>query len=179
MKNAHILLLYFLFSVLRQIGAEITQFATHRKLTLSFELFLFKNCSSGRNIIIKNCHKKVRKTEICAFSGSYCCSSARFRFSLFESYSGCILAFCRLQLYLEITFRCMEYMHFKDGDRYLYLYLQIHTFQRSRSSRMPLTSEERKINVKGDLPSSNLILLVAILGIFLIQNLFSCHFVMG
>ena len=122
MKNAHILLLYFLFSVLRQIGAEITQFATHRKLTLSFELFLFKNCSSGRNIIIKNCHKKVRKTEICAFSGSYCCSSARFRFSLFESYSGCILAFCRLQLYLEITFRCMEYMHFKDGDRYLYLY---------------------------------------------------------
>ena len=135
-----------------------------------------------RNIIIKkNCHKKVRKTVICAFSGSYCCSSARFRFSLFESYSGCILAFCRLQLYLEITFRCMEYMHFKDGDRYLYLYLyiQIHAFQISRSSRMPLTSEERKINVKGDLPSSNLILLVAILGIFLIQNLFSCHFVMG
>ena len=65
----------------------------------------------------------MRKTVICAFSGSYCCSSARFRFSLFESYSGCILAFCRLQLYLEITFRCMEYMHFKYGDRYLYFYL--------------------------------------------------------
>ena len=72
MKNAHILLLYFLFWVLRQIGAEITQFATHRKLTLSFEPFLFNSCSSGWNIIIKNNNnilpqKSEKNCNICIF----------------------------------------------------------------------------------------------------------------